>query len=171
MASVSLSTVYLALGSNVGDRRAQLEGALRDLMTEGVMVQARSSIYQTDAVAEEAQPPYLNQVICGRTKLSPKALLAICLGIEAAHGRTRDPRRPHAARTLDVDILLYGDRVIRDPALTIPHARMLERAFVRIPLAEIASPGLRHPVTRQRLDHASPDPTVRLLAENSRADP
>ncbi|HVR60625.1 MAG TPA: 2-amino-4-hydroxy-6-hydroxymethyldihydropteridine diphosphokinase [Polyangia bacterium] len=162
---MSLSTVYLALGANLGDRRGQLEAAVRDLENQGVMVLARSSIYETEAVAAEPQPPYLNQVIRARTKLSPKALLAACLGIEAAHGRTRDPARPHGARTLDIDILLYGDRVIRDTALTIPHARMLERGFVRVPLAEIAPPNLRHPITRQRLDHASADPTVRRLAE------
>lgn len=162
---VSLTTVYLALGANLGDRHAQLDAAVADLVEQGVAVQARSSIYETDAVADQPQPPYLNQVVCARTKLSPKALLAVCLAIEAAHGRTRDPAQPHGARTLDIDILLYGDRVIRDTALTIPHARMLERGFVRIPLAEIAPPNLRHPVTRQRLDRAETDPTVRLLKD------
>ena len=160
---VSLTTVYLALGSNLGDRRASLEAGARDLMERGVAIQARSSIYETDAVADHPQPQYLNQVVAARTKLSPKALLAVCLAVEQAHGRTRDPARPGAARTLDIDILLYGDRVIRDPALTIPHARMLERGFVRIPLAEIAPPSLRHPVTRQRLDNAPTDPSVRRL--------
>ena len=162
-AAVSLTTVYLALGSNLGDRRALLDAAIRDLMERGVAIQARSSIYETEAVADHPQPRYLNQVVCARTKLSPKALLGVCLAVEQAHGRTRDPAQPGAARTLDVDILLYGDRVIRDPALTIPHGRMLERGFVRIPLAEIAPPGLRPPVTRQRLDHAPPDPSVRLV--------
>lgn len=166
MPGVSLSIVYLALGANLGDRRAQLEAAVRDLAAKGVLVQARSSIYETEAIADQPQPPYLNQVLRARTRLSPKALLAVCLAIEAAHGRTRDPARPHAARPLDIDILLYGDRVIRDTALTIPHARMLERGFVRIPLAEIAPPSLRHPVTRQRLDQAASDATVRRLADD-----
>lgn len=159
---MSLTTVYLALGSNQGDRGALLEAGVQALLDRGLVISARSSVYETDAVADHPQPPYLNQVICARTRLSPKALLAACLEIEKAHGRTRDPARPRAARTLDIDILLYGDRVIRDPALTIPHPAMPDRGFVRIPLAEIATPGLRHPVTRQRLDHAPPDPSVRL---------
>jgi 2-amino-4-hydroxy-6-hydroxymethyldihydropteridine diphosphokinase len=165
---VSLTTVYLALGSNLGDRRASLEAGASDLIDRGVTIEARSSIYETDAVADHPQPPYLNQVVCARTKLSPKALLAVCLSIEEQHGRTRDAARPGAARTLDIDILLYGDRVVRDTGLTIPHARMLERAFVRIPLAEIAPPGLRHPVTHQGLDRAPPDPSVRLLENSER---
>jgi len=163
---VSLTTVYLALGSNQGDRRALLDAAVQSLIEHGVVISARSSIYETEAVADHPQPPYLNQVVCARTRLSPKALLATCLDIEKAHGRTRDPARPKAARTLDIDILLYGDRVIRDPALTVPHAAMSERGFVRIPLAEIAAPGLRHPVTRQRLDRAPSDPSVHLLAHD-----
>lgn len=160
---VSLTTIYLALGSNLGDRRALLEAGLRGVAARGVAVQARSSIYENDAVSDHPQPPYLNQVVCARTKLSPKALLTLCLAVEQANGRRRDPALPRAARTLDIDILLYGDRVIRDPALTIPHARLLERAFVRIPLAEIAPPGLRHPITRQRLDQATPDASVRVV--------
>ena len=163
---MSLTTVYLALGSNQGDRRAYLEAGVQALLDSGLIISARSSIYETDAVADHPQPPYLNQVICARTTLSPKALLAACLTIEAAQGRTRDPAQPKAARTLDIDILLYGDRVIRGPTLTIPHPAMSERGFVRIPLAEIAAPGLRHPVTRQRLDRAPSDPTVRLAAHD-----
>ncbi|MEA2701187.1 MAG: 2-amino-4-hydroxy-6-hydroxymethyldihydropteridine diphosphokinase [Myxococcales bacterium] len=165
---MSFTAVYLALGSNQGDRRALLTAGINDLLEHGVEISARSSIYETDAVADHPQPPYLNQVVCGRTRLSPRALLAMCLEIERNHGRTRDPALPKAARTLDIDILLYGDRVIRDPALTIPHPAMLERGFVRIPLAEIATPGLRHPVTRQRLDSAPPDATVRLVASDGR---
>jgi 2-amino-4-hydroxy-6-hydroxymethyldihydropteridine diphosphokinase len=163
---VSLTTVYLALGSNQGDRRAYLEAGVQALLDRGLVISARSSIYETDAIADHPQPPYLNQVICARTTLSPKALLEACLIIEVAHGRTRDPAHPKAARTLDIDILLYGDRVIRGPTLTIPHPAMPDRGFVRIPLAEIAAPGLRHPVTRERLDRAPSDPTVRLAAHD-----
>jgi 2-amino-4-hydroxy-6-hydroxymethyldihydropteridine diphosphokinase len=163
---VSFTGVYLALGSNLGDRPAFLTAGIDDLLEYGVAISIRSSIYETDAVADHPQPPYLNQVVCGRTRLSPRALLEACLEIERKHGRTRDAAQPKAARTLDIDILLYGDRVIRDPALTIPHPAMLERGFVRIPLAEIAPPGLRHPVTRQRLDSAPPDATVHLLSND-----
>ena len=165
---MSFTSVYLALGSNQGDRRAFLTAGIDDLLEHGVEISVRSSIYETEAVADHPQPPYLNQVVGGRTRLSPRALLEACLEIERNHGRTRDPALPKAARTLDIDILLYGDRVIRDPALTIPHPAMLERGFVRIPLAEIAQPGLRHPVTRQRLDSAPADATVHLLSNDGR---
>ncbi|HXI58868.1 MAG TPA: 2-amino-4-hydroxy-6-hydroxymethyldihydropteridine diphosphokinase [Polyangia bacterium] len=165
---MSFTAVYLALGSNQGDRGAFLTAGINDLLERGVAISARSSIYETEAVSDHPQPAYLNQVVGGRTRLSPRALLEACLEIERNHGRTRDPALPKAARTLDIDILLYGDRVIRDPALTIPHPAMLERGFVRIPLAEIATPGLRHPVTRLRLDSAAPDPTVRLWADDGR---
>jgi 2-amino-4-hydroxy-6-hydroxymethyldihydropteridine diphosphokinase len=159
---MSLTTIYLALGSNLGDRAALLAAARDDLAARGVSITAPSALYQTDAVADHPQPPYLNQVLRARTQLSPRALLALCLEIESAHGRVRPAERPRAARTLDIDILLYGNRVIKDPALTIPHPAMLARGFVRIPLAQVAVAGLRHPVTRERLDIAPVDPGVRL---------
>jgi 2-amino-4-hydroxy-6-hydroxymethyldihydropteridine diphosphokinase len=159
---MSLTTIYLALGSNLGDRAALLAAARDDLAARGVSITAPSALYQTDAVADHPQPPYLNQVLRARTQLSPRALLALCLEIESAHGRVRPAERPWAARTLDIDILLYGNRVIKDPALTIPHPAMLARGFVRIPLAQVAVAGLRHPVTRERLDIAPVDPGVRL---------
>jgi 2-amino-4-hydroxy-6-hydroxymethyldihydropteridine diphosphokinase len=89
--------------------------------------------------------------------LAADALLAACLEIERALGRVRPAGQVHAARTLDIDLLLYGDAVIDDPpALIVPHPRMLERPFVLIPLADVAAPGLRHPKTGKRLDE--PDP-------------
>jgi 2-amino-4-hydroxy-6-hydroxymethyldihydropteridine diphosphokinase len=159
---MSLTTIYLALGSNLGDRAALLAAARDDLAARGVSIAAPSPVYQTDAVADHPQPPYLNQVLRARTHLSPRALLSLCLDIERAHGRVRPADRPRAARTLDIDILLYGNRVIKDATLTIPHPAMLTRGFVRIPLAEVAIVGLRHPVTRERLDIAPADPSVQL---------
>jgi 2-amino-4-hydroxy-6-hydroxymethyldihydropteridine diphosphokinase len=159
---MSLTTIYLALGSNLGDRAALLAAACDDLAARGLSIAARSPVYRTDAVADHPQPPYLNQVLRARTHLSPRALLALCLEIERAHGRVRPADRPRAARTLDIDILLYGNRVIKDATLTIPHPAILARGFVRIPLAQVAVAGLRHPVTRERLDIAPADPGVHL---------
>ncbi len=96
------------------------------------------------------------------TALPARALLALCLEVERALGRVRPPGQTAAARTIDVDLLLYDDRVIDEsPDLVVPHPRLLERAFVRIPLADVALPGLVHPVTREALDRADPAPAVR----------
>ena len=107
---------------------------------------------------------YLNAAARVETALTARALLAACLDVERALGRVRPPGRPAAARTIDVDLLLHGDAVIDEPPdLVVPHPRLLERAFVRIPLADVALPGLVHPVTREPLDRAAPAPSVRRL--------
>jgi 2-amino-4-hydroxy-6-hydroxymethyldihydropteridine diphosphokinase len=155
------ATIYLALGANLGDRRRSIDDALARLEAAGVAIAARSAIYETDAVSDEPQPAYLNAVVRATTALGPEALLALCLDIERQLGRVRPPGRDKAPRTLGIDVLLYGTRVIDSPALTVPHPAMLERAFVRIPLADVAAPGLRHPVTGDALDRAAPSPTVR----------
>jgi 2-amino-4-hydroxy-6-hydroxymethyldihydropteridine diphosphokinase len=157
------STIYLALGSNLGDRSALLAQGLAALEACGIESIECSSIYETDAVAEKPQPPYLNLVARGETTLAPRALLELCLEVERTLGRTRPHGDAKEPRTLDVDILLYADQVIAEPGLVIPHAALLARPFVRIPLAEVAAPNLRHPVTGDRLDHADPNPTVRQL--------
>jgi 2-amino-4-hydroxy-6-hydroxymethyldihydropteridine diphosphokinase len=152
-------TVYLALGSNLGDRRGSLDEAWRHLVApqSGALVDGvRSPIYETEAVTDEPQPPYLNAVVRGRTALGAEELLRRCLVIEAALGRVRPAGAIKAARTIDIDVLLYGREVLRTPALTVPHPAMLERAFVLIPLADVAEPGLVHPGTGTPLDRPPP---------------
>ena len=136
-----LSTAYLALGSNLGDRAALLRGALISLERGGaVRVVAESSVYETAPVGGPEQPDYLNMVVAVETSLNPEALLERCLAAEAEQGRVR--RERWGARTLDIDLLIYGGASMQTERLTLPHPRMTERAFVLVPLAEIA-PGLR----------------------------
>ena len=114
-------------------------------------IAARSPIYETDAVSDEPQPPYLNAVVRATTALAPEALLALCLDIERALGRVRPPGRDKASRTLDIDVLLYDARVIDTPALTVP-APGAARARVRAHPARPTSPrrdcATRSPATR-----------------------
>lgn len=136
---------YLGLGSNVGDSEALLAAALRCLPD----VVAVSSVYLTAPIGGPDQPPFLNLVAHLRTKLNPHELLAACRRAEAAAGRVRTVR--WGPRTLDVDVLLYGDQRVSSTTLTVPHASMYERRFVLEPLAEIA-PDL---VTAAQLAHVS----------------
>jgi 2-amino-4-hydroxy-6-hydroxymethyldihydropteridine diphosphokinase len=138
-----VATVYLALGSNLGDREGHLGRALLSLRARGVRIGAVSSLYETDPVGGPPQGPYLNLVAVAETSQGPEALLRSALAVEAEAGRIRGLR--NAARTLDVDVLFHGDDVRRTPGLTLPHPRLHERRFVLVPLVEIA-PGLRHPV-------------------------
>jgi 2-amino-4-hydroxy-6-hydroxymethyldihydropteridine diphosphokinase len=135
-------TVYLGLGSNLGDREGHLERGLAALSARGVHLTAVSSIYETEPVGGPAQGPYLNLVAAGETSLAPEALMQAALEAEAEAGRVRTVR--NAPRTLDVDILFHGALVRRADALTLPHPRLHERRFVLVPLAELA-PALRHP--------------------------
>ena len=134
----SLITAYIALGSNLGDPPAQIHCAMQTLaaMPETRFVR-RSSFYRNPPAGYLDQPEFVNAVARIETRLAPRDLLEQLLSIERAHGRVRD--FPNAPRTLDLDILLYGERTVREPGLTIPHPRMLERAFVLVPLAEIAA--------------------------------
>ncbi len=153
---------YLAFGSNLGDRAASIAAAMARLPAAGAIVRARSPLYETEAVAPDPQPPYLNAAARVETALDARALLGACLAVEAALGRVRPPGQLHAARVIDVDLLLFDDQIIDDPpALVVPHPRLLERPFVLIPLADVAPPGLVHPVTGARLDRAAPAPGVR----------
>ena len=136
--------VYLSLGSNVGDREANLRAALARLEAAGVRVVRRSSTYETEPQDAPGQPWFLNLVAEAETGLLPQELLLRIGEIEAGLGRRRT--QPKGPRTIDIDILLYGDAVIETPELEIPHPRMAQRRFVLEPLAELA-PGLRHPVT------------------------
>jgi 2-amino-4-hydroxy-6-hydroxymethyldihydropteridine diphosphokinase len=155
--------VYLALGANLGDRRRQIDDAAARLDAAGLAVRARSPIYETDAVSDDPQPPYLNAAIRAETALAPTELLALCLEVERALGRTRPADRLKAARLIDIDVLLYGNQIIASAALIVPHPALLARPFVRIPLADVAVPGLRHPRTGDRLDQAAPSPSVRRI--------
>jgi 2-amino-4-hydroxy-6-hydroxymethyldihydropteridine diphosphokinase len=159
----TLTTVYLAFGSNLGDRAGTIARAIELLEASGVTPATRSPLYETDPVTPDPQPDYLNAVLRAETALSPHGLLALCLDVERALGRRRPAGRALAPREIDVDLLLYGAQVIADPpSLIVPHPRLLERPFVRIPLSDVARSGLRHPVTGEPLDRAAPDPAVRL---------
>jgi len=139
--------VYLSLGSNVGDRKANLEKALR-LLGQRLQIEQVSSVYETEPVGYTEQPRFLNAVCRVETDIGPLQLLSLIKGIEASLGRV--PSFPNAPRPIDVDILFYSDLVMETPELTIPHPRIKERAFVLIPLLEIA-PDLLHPVTSESI--------------------
>ena len=131
----------IGLGGNIGDVRAHLRNALALLrQAPGTQEVRASSLYRTPPWGKLDQPPFLNMAAIVRTSLAPQDLLALCLAIERAHGRVREDR--WGPRTLDLDVLTYGDRQIADAGLSIPHPHMAERAFVLAPLAEIA-PDLR----------------------------
>jgi len=137
--------VYLSLGSNLGDRAANLEAAINLLRDLGTVV-ARSSVYETEPVELERQPWVLNSVVALETELMPKQLLARVMAIEQKMGRRRT--QPKGPRTIDIDILLFGGSVIETRVLTIPHPALHERRFVLEPLAEIASE-VRHPALKK----------------------
>ena len=128
---------YLALGSNMGDRLATLQRAV-DLLDarSGIDVVRSSRVYETEPVGPP-QPPYLNAVIEIRTDLEPRELLKECQAVEAELGRVRAER--WGPRTIDVDVLTYDEREVTEPDLEIPHPRMHERAFVLIPLSDLAA--------------------------------
>ncbi|MDO7846341.1 2-amino-4-hydroxy-6-hydroxymethyldihydropteridine diphosphokinase [Hymenobacter sp. M29] len=135
-------TAYLLLGSNLGDRAALLALARQELAASAGAIIAASALYETAAWGREDQPAFLNQALALRTELSAPELLAQCLATEQKAGRERLER--WGSRTLDVDILLYGDEIIDEPSLTVPHPRLPERRFALGPLAEIAGE-VRHP--------------------------
>jgi 2-amino-4-hydroxy-6-hydroxymethyldihydropteridine diphosphokinase len=158
-----MTTVYLGLGSNVGRRKANLRSAIERLRTPDLAVLRVSPVYETEPVDYAEQRWFLNLVVEAETSLTPMQLLARIAGIEQALGRVRAV--PKGPRTIDIDILLYGQAVIRSEALEIPHPRMAGRRFVLAPLADLA-PGLRHPMARrsvsEMLDDAPPQ-TIRRV--------
>lgn len=127
--------VAIALGSNLGDRHGHLQFAIDRLHRILTNVRVSSILETSPEGVAEPQPDYLNGVVVGETTLDPHALLKVLLSIEHERGRTRTSFR--ASRTLDLDLILYGDEVIDTPELTIPHPRYKERAFVTVPLAEV----------------------------------
>lgn len=162
--------ILVALGANLpsprfGSPRATLEAALATLAARGVEIVARSSWWESEPVPPSDQPWYVNGVACIRTSLEPGPLLALLHEIEAEFGRVRLER--NEARVLDLDLLAYGRRVAAGPgAPVLPHPRLTDRAFVLLPLAEVA-PGWHHPVTgeglRQLIAKLPPDQAIRRL--------
>lgn len=129
----------IALGSNVGEREAHIRAAVAAIAAfPSTVVVALSSIHETHPVGPVAQGLFLNAAVCVRTGLSPHDLLAHLQRVELENGRDRRSGQRWGPRTLDLDMLLYGDRVIDEPGLTVPHPRMHERGFVLAPLAEVA---------------------------------
>lgn len=145
--------IYLALGSNLGDRQNNLNTAI-DLLRRRIRIEQLSSMYETEAAYVTDQPSFYNLVLRAETELAPAELLAFLKAIENEMGREKTIR--FGPRLVDVDILLYGDECIDTPTLTVPHLRMTERAFVLVPLAEIA-PEVKIPGT---------DKSVSKLLEN-----
>lgn len=132
-----MAEAALGLGSNLGDRKAHLAGAVRALKTwDGIQITAISSLWETPPWGLEDQPHFLNACVLIETSLSPMQVLEACLAIERAHGRERSLR--WGPRTLDMDVLYYDDVETAEERLILPHPRMLLRSFVLAPLAEIA---------------------------------
>jgi len=138
-------TVYLSLGSNLGDRQANLTSAIERLRDLGEVV-AVSSFYETEPVEFQEQPWFLNCAVALGTDLMPKQLLSRMLAIEQQMGRRRT--RPKGPRMIDIDILLFGNFIVSSRELDVPHPAMHQRRFVLEPLAEIA-PEVRHPVLKR----------------------
>ena len=137
-----MTTIYLSLGSNIGDRRANLRAAIAALPPIGIAVTRVSSIYETQPVDYLDQDWFLNCVVEGETSVSPLDLLDAVREIESRMGSKKE--FPKGPRLIDIDILLYGDKTIDSPELQVPHPRMTQRRFVLTPLSEI-TPKLRHP--------------------------
>ena len=138
---------FLLAGSNLGDREANLQYAVSSLTTAGTVLKI-SSVFETEPVGYEAQPWFFNQAIELRTSLTPYELLQGCQRIETCRGRIRT--FPNAPRTLDLDILLYGDLWVNQEDLIIPHPRLAERKFALAPLSQIA-PDVVHPLLKKTI--------------------
>ena len=143
-----MTTAYLGLGSNLGDREHNLARSLA-LLSRGVVVECLSSIYETEPTGYKEQPLFLNAVCRVSTELSPGGLLGLAKEVEISLGRLHS--FPNAPRPIDIDILFYGEEIVGGQELTVPHPRLVERAFVLVPLAEIA-PELVHPVNGRTME-------------------
>jgi len=154
-------TVYLSLGSNIGDRARNLQRALEQLAAPDLRIMRTSPTYETEPVEYTAQGWFLNLVAEAGTELFPMQLLSRIGRVERALGRVRTV--PKGPRTIDIDILFYGRTIVRSARLEIPHPRMAERRFVLAPLADLA-PDLRHPINRKTVREmldAAPKQAVR----------
>jgi 2-amino-4-hydroxy-6-hydroxymethyldihydropteridine diphosphokinase len=147
-----MDKVYLSLGSNMGDRAENIAQAIAALGAHGVHVTRQSSLYETEPVDVRGDGWFLNCVIEAETELAPEELMQVLLSTERSLGRRRRAVSdgPKDSRTIDMDILLFGSRVVSTPELKIPHPRMAERRFVLVPFAEIA-PEVRHPVLNRTI--------------------
>jgi 2-amino-4-hydroxy-6-hydroxymethyldihydropteridine diphosphokinase len=143
-----VKTVYLGLGSNIGDCQQMLQGAIDRLGSPDLRIKRVSSVYKTEPQARRNQHWFLNAAVEAETDLFPKQLLARIAKIEQQLGRRR--MLANGPRTIDIDILFYGSFIVATPELTIPHPRFAERRFVLAPMAELA-PELRDPVTRRTM--------------------
>jgi 2-amino-4-hydroxy-6-hydroxymethyldihydropteridine diphosphokinase len=142
-----MAAIYLSIGSNLGDRKRNLKTAL-EMLSEMVKIEKVSSIFETEPVGFTQQPLFLNTVVGGETPLKAAGLLKFVKDIETLMGRK--PSFPNAPRPIDIDILFYGQVVLKSEELTIPHPRLTIRAFVMVPLSEIA-PDLVHPGNKRRI--------------------
>ncbi len=158
-ASDNTIVTYLLLGSNLGDRVALLKKALAAIDHEVGTVSRASSVYETGAWGNENQPNYLNQVLQVATSLEPLQLLEKTQAIEKKMGRRRNLK--WESRSIDIDILLYGDHLIDVPGLCIPHPLLPQRRFALVPLQEIA-PMLKHPVSQKTITDLLDESTDRL---------
>jgi len=145
---MSTHTVYLSLGSNLGDRAAQIEQALVRLNEKGVRIVKRSSFYETEPVEFLEQGWFLNIAVGAETELTPQQLLSLILKVERDLGRERIVKS--GPRKIDIDIVLFDAETVHSDELEIPHPRMAERRFVLVPMVEIV-PALRHPVLRSTM--------------------
>jgi 2-amino-4-hydroxy-6-hydroxymethyldihydropteridine diphosphokinase len=152
-----IKTIYLGLGSNLGDRALNLRRAVEKLESSDLRITRLSPLYETEPMDYRQQPWFLNQVAEGETGLFPVQLLSRVGRVERALGRVRGI--PKGPRVIDIDILFFGQAVVRTPRLEIPHPAIAERRFVLVPLADLA-PSLRHPVSHL---------TVREMLEKSPA--
>ncbi|MEJ2609055.1 MAG: 2-amino-4-hydroxy-6-hydroxymethyldihydropteridine diphosphokinase [Candidatus Thiodiazotropha sp.] len=142
MSDLAAVTAYIGLGSNLANPRRQLETAIHELAgLDSCHLLCHSSLYRTRPVGPQDQPDFINAVACLSTQLEEEPLLDALQGLEQLHHRVRKGKR-WGPRTLDLDLLLYGDRIINTPRLKVPHPEMLNRAFVLTPLKEIAPPQL-----------------------------
>lgn len=138
-----MATAYLALGSNLGDRLANLHFAVAELETAGVKVAAKSKVYEAQSVGTGGEADFFNAALRVETTLEPLQLLQLCQSIETAAGREKTPAGVHRSgeRTLDIDILMFGDELSATPELELPHPRALWRNFVLRPLLDVLEGG------------------------------